>query len=133
MVRFAVAIFCTLVIGNSLGCGTNTAQLPPTAPVTGTVTLDGRPMATGEVVFTVPGEPEQRIQVADGAYTGNAYIGQNNVGVFTYREEAPTSGLSTDTINKVNLVAAQYSYNTTLTADVTADGPNEFKFEARTK
>ncbi len=90
-------------------------------------------MATGDVVFTVPGQPEQRIPVTDGAYSGQAYVGQNNVGVFTYKEEAPTSGLSTDTVNKVNLVADRFSYNTTLTADVTADGPNEFKFDARTK
>jgi len=133
VVRFTIGMLYALAMAATLGCGTEAATLPPTAPVTGTITLDGRPMATGEVVFVVPGEPEARLPVTNGAFSGEAYVGQNRVGVFTYREETPDSGLSTDTVKKVNLVADRFSYNTTLTAEVTQSGPNEFTFDAKTR
>lgn len=125
-----------LVSAIFVGCAPEMPKLPPLAPVKGMVKLDGRPMATGEVVFTLPGMPEQRIPVNDGAYSGEAMVGANQVGIFSYIESAPDSGLATDEVKQTNVVADRFSYHTTLTAEVKAakpEAPNELNFEAATR
>ena len=102
----------------------------------GTVQLDGKQMATGEVVFTLPGMPEQRIAVNNGTYAGQAMVGANQVGVFSYVESASDTGLSTDDVKKTNVVADRFSYHTTLTAEVKEakpEAPNELNFTATTR
>lgn len=125
-----------LVLSAIVGCGTAEPKLPASAPVKGTVHLDGRPMATGEIVFSQPGMPEHRIPVYDGAYTGDALVGANQVGVFSYIESAPDSGLSTDEVKQTNVVADRFSFHTKLTAEVKAakpEAPNELNFETMTR
>lgn len=119
-----------------VGCAPSMPKLPPVAPVKGTVQLDGKPMATGEIVFTLAGMPEHRIAVNNGAYAGEAMVGANQVGVFSYIESAPDSGLSTDEVKKTNVVADRFSYRTTLTAEVKEakpEAPNELNFTATTR
>lgn len=128
----AVLVVSTLLAG----CNQEVSNLPPLAPVKGVVKLDGRPMPTGEVVFSLPGLPEQRMPVNDGAYSGEAMVGANQVGVFSYHESAPDSGLATDEVKQTNVVADRFSYHTTLTAEVKAakpEAPNELNFEATTR
>ncbi len=126
-----VMVACTF--GMLAGCGPAPVKLPPKAAVKGSVKLNGAPLANGEIVFTIPGQPEQRLTVTGGSYTGEATIGMNSVGVFSYIESAPTSGLATDTVQKTNIVAQRFSYQTQLTADVKADTENEFSFDVSTQ
>jgi hypothetical protein len=131
------SVFATLLaLSAMLGCGTAEPPLPAAAAVKGTVHLDGRPMAAGEIVFTQPGLPEHRIPVYDGAYAGEALVGANQVGVFSYIESPPDSGLSTDEVKQTNVVADRFSFHTKLTADVkktTPDAPNQLNFETTTR
>lgn len=106
---------------------------PPKAAVKGTITLNGSPMPSGEIVFTMMGQPESRLTVTNGSYTGEALIGVNSVGVFSYIESPPDSGLSTDEVKKTNIVAQRFSYQTQLTADVKAEGNADFNFDVATQ
>ncbi len=118
------------------GCTTSLPPLPPLTPVKGTVQLDRKPMTRGEIVFNLPGMPEQRIAVFDGAYAGEAMVGANRVGVFSYIETEPDSGLSTDEVKQINVVADRFSFNTTLTAELKEakpEAPNEFNFDVSTR
>lgn len=129
-------VLATLVAVALAGCTPAMPKLPPLAAVKGKVQLDGRPMATGEVVFSLPGMPEQRIPVVNGVYEGQAMVGANQVGVFSYFESEANSGLATDDVQKTNVVADRFSYHTTLKADVKAvkpEAPNEFDFAATTR
>lgn len=133
MRSFVLLLLASVVL---TGCTPAMPKLPPLAAVKGKVQLDGKPMAKGEIVFSLAGMPEQRIAVTDGAYTGQAMVGSNKVGVFSYVESAPDSGLSTDSVKQTNIVADRFSFQTTLTAEVKAakaDAPNEFNFEAATR
>ncbi|WP_425618835.1 hypothetical protein NA78x_002551 [Anatilimnocola sp. NA78] len=134
--RFLVVATLLLMLAGFAGCGPAATKLPPLAPVKGTVKLDGKPMATGEIVFVLPGMPDQLIPVNAGEYSGNAMIGANSVRIFSYFESPPDSGLESDTVKKTNIVANRFSYKSTLTADVKPakpEAPNEFSFEAMTR
>lgn len=130
-------VLATMLVAVVLvGCATDEMPLPPLAPIKGTVQLDGRPMAKGEIVFSLPGMPEQRIPVIDGAYAGEAMVGANQVGIFSYIESAPDSGLATDEVKQTNVVADRFSFHTTLKAEVKKakpEAPNEFNFAATTR
>ena len=134
--RWFVLATMLMVSAFAVGCAPAMPKLPPLAPVKGIVKLDGQPMASGEIVFSLPGQPEHRIPVTAGAYAGNAMVGTNAVGVFSYIESAPDSGLSTDTVKKTNVVADRFSFQTKLSAEVKEakpEAPNEFNFEATTR
>ena len=88
----------------SLGVGCQREGRLPTAPVRGTVTLDGQPVTEGEVVFLpAAGKPSRGRLDAEGAFVLSAYtsgdgavIGAHRVGVIARRgepeewSEAPT-------------------------------------------
>jgi hypothetical protein len=133
MLRNAFVVSCAVTICITLGCGPAEVKPPPTGPVKGTVTLNGEPMAAGELIFSIPGEPVQQIPVTNGAFSGQAPVGKNKVEVYSYQESAPTSGLSTDTVKKTNIVSDQFNVRSALSENVTAAGPNEFKFAVTSK
>jgi len=64
------------------GCGPAEVKPPPTADVKGNVKLNGQPMASGEIIFAVEGQPSQTIAIANGAYAGKANVGKNQVKIF---------------------------------------------------
>ncbi|HEV2969546.1 MAG TPA: hypothetical protein VGY55_06105 [Pirellulales bacterium] len=49
--KLILLLFAVLPLIVTAGCGRGDANLPPRAKVTGLVTLDGRPLATGMVMF----------------------------------------------------------------------------------
>lgn len=77
-----------------IGCGDD-GRLP-TAPVSGVVTLDGRPVIEGEVLFLpATGRPARGKLDADGRFTLRTYassdgavVGTHRVGVVAFRGEA---------------------------------------------
>jgi len=133
MLRNVIAVFCAFLICGSIGCGPPEVKPPPSAQVKGTITLNGSPLPTGEVVFSIVGQPPKTLTVTNGAYAGEATVGKNKVEVHSYKESAPTSGLSTDTVSKEDIVADQFGYQSTLTADVQGGGANEFNFDVKSK
>jgi len=125
-----LAIVCTLV--TCLGCtGPKPVEPPKTYDVKGQVKLDGNPMAEGEISFSLTGEVPQLLQVKDGAYSGKAYVGKNRVEIRSYKAAEPVEmdGKIVNEGSKENILPAQYNSSSTLSAEVTAAGPNEFNFE----
>lgn len=68
-----------LVAGVMWGCGSESDGLPPRAPVSGTVTLDGEPLAFAMVTFHPDGEgnPGNASTREDGSYTVSTYHSQD--------------------------------------------------------
>jgi len=118
----------------TFGCSGRSGQ-PPTAGVKGTITMDGKPLQTGELHFGVPGAPPSVLKVADGKFSGQAPVGQNKVELVILTDGPPNpkyqgSGAAT----KINTAPGKYwGPNTALDAPVSSTGPNEFKFDISSK
>ena len=124
------------------GCGGDDDGLDRRAAA-GTVTVDGAPLAAGTVVF-VPeaGTPGPR---TSAAVTGGAFALPASAGpaVGRHRVEIaaadPTAPAADDESAAARLAAAPPRRpppppdDAGLTAEVAADGPNEFRFELRSR
>lgn len=133
MSRFVALGFLMFAIVTGLGCRDSRPSAPATTAVKGKVTLDRKPMATGEVRFAVPGFPPATFAVKDGAFSGEASVGQNKVDVVLMKDMGFTTTVPKTPI-QVNTVADRFSGpNTTLTADVKKGEANEFTFDVSSK
>jgi hypothetical protein len=126
----ALTLALTFVVVG-VGCGSSERPEAATFAVKGTVTLDGKPMESGEVIFTAPGNTAAAsFEVKGGAFSGKAAAGENKVAVFSYKQgEAVQMGDQKFGGEKVNFIPPQFNQQTTLTAKVAESGANEFKFE----
>lgn len=125
-----VLLMCALVVG----CGSGGSQ-EPAYKVSGTVTVDGKPMADGELYFKTPKTGDfQLVQVKDGRFEGEAKAGDRRVEIYAYRTEkkALMPGGPEETI-KINTIPNQYNSDSKLTATVKPEGPNQFQFELSSK
>jgi len=72
------------------------------------------------------------LEIKDGNFSGEAPVGKNKVGVYIYSEvarpEKEKEKYGGEKSKKNTLPAKYWGADTTLSADVTASGPNEFKF-----
>lgn len=112
------------------GCGGPGAD-PKPVPVAGTVTLDGAPLPGADLDFTADdGNPPQRVEVRDGRFEGAATPGRYKVEIKAYRPANPPRpappGVPVD--QREQYLPARYNRPTTLSAEITADGPNQFDF-----
>ena len=130
MYRLSLAVCIGLAIVWNPGCsGDGKKGPPPAAPVKGTINLDGNPVPTGEIHFGMLGVPPKVLTITDGAFSGEAPVGENQVEVYIY-EEGPPAPTVPDEPTKINVAPAKYwGPNTELKATVTESGPNEFSFE----
>jgi hypothetical protein len=72
-----------------IGCGDGRVKLP-TAPVAGAVTYQGKPLATGRIVFFHPsGQAAATDLNADGTFKLAAFQGKNQVAIMSYIAERP--------------------------------------------
>ncbi|MCC9607108.1 hypothetical protein LOC68_14495 [Blastopirellula sp. JC732] len=128
--RIATAILlalATVAIGCSLG-----KQEPARADVSGEVTIDGKPLEKGLIHFkTVSAGSIDSIDIVDGKFAGKAELGARRVEISAFR--AASGGTPGMDAGEVNYIPAKYNAKSKLTADVTAAGPNEFKFEVTAK
>jgi len=129
--RCVVAACVIAVIGCSRG------DRPDTARVKGLVTYKGEPVAEARVSFVpAQGRPASGATGADGRFTlmtfqpdDGALLGDHTV---TVAKTAPAPGQENDPYaEQISLIPAKYGnlQSSPLKATVTADGPNEFKFE----
>jgi hypothetical protein len=102
-------------------------------PVSGTITMDGKPLTDGLVSFkTVQTGDIETMNVKDGQFRGNAKEGDRRVEIYTFRiNKGDFGGMPMEF--KANLVPPRYSSESTLTAKVTTEGPNEFAFSIQSK
>ncbi len=113
------------------GCSSGSSDIPPLGEVSGTVTLDGTPVANAEVSFLpASGSPSVGKTDDEGQYTlaytqdeSGAEIGKHTVQISKYGE----AGSADDTMNQL---PAKYSQGSTLTAEV-KEGQNSFDFELK--
>ena len=116
------------------GCSSSRVKLPPLAPVSGTITMDGQPLAGVEVLFMSP--------------TGHISFGwtdQNGKYVLQFRNYGPGAGpgLNTVTVKSVpkdpnipienDVIPAVYNSKTTLTANVAPSKSNTFDFDLKSR
>lgn len=127
LAKFNLLLF-SLALLFIAGCGSNTK------PVTGTVTLDGKPLEGASVVFA-PSEGGRTNSVAttdsSGAYAlqytskeAGAMVGDYKVLIF--KPKATDKG-------EVETLPRKYNEESTLTATVTNDGENSFNFDLESK
>jgi hypothetical protein len=123
-----------LALAGGVGCQGTKKPGPPVA-VKGAVTLDGKPLAVGEVTFVKAGEPPAVLEVRAGSYSGAVRPGRNRVEVRAYRAgpKSPTALSTDDPIPKVNYLPGRYNAHSRLEADVVAGGTNDFKFEVQSR
>lgn len=115
--------------GMTIGC---LPASPPktTCPVRGTVSLDGKPLTQGEIYFKTDATGELDVfPIQQGQFAGQAVKGPRRVEIFAYRETqvVPMPGMTPETTRE-NYLPAQYNLNSSLTANLLADEPNELHF-----
>ncbi len=69
----------SLLVG--AGCGGAKVVQPEMAPVTGTISLKGKPLSDATVTFSSAGFPPNTMEVTNGKFSGRAMIGVNKVAV----------------------------------------------------
>lgn len=119
------------LIVSAAGCGGASGPPgPKLAAGKGTVTLDGKPMPSGEVLFISAGQATAA-QVKDGQFSGQFAIGENQVQIFSYREGGQVVEMGGEKFGggKENFIPAKYNVESKLMANVQASGANDYKFE----
>jgi len=132
--RFCVFFGLFLTLGWLAGCGPS--DLPgtrATVPVSGSVSVDGQPLADGEVHFTKSPEIDEIILVKNGKFEGQASAGERIVKIYGFREAKPAEAPGGYTPpggaapSKENYIPAQYNEESTMKETVEANKTFEFK------
>jgi hypothetical protein len=126
------ALFCRFLaafIACSAALGCSGSREEPTYDVSGTVTIDGAPLADGFINFESEppdGKPVGSAQITKGNYATKARAGKKKVTITSNKSTGEKDSGGFDIT--VNWLPARYNANSTLTAEVTAEGPNKFDF-----
>ncbi len=136
----AIGGMCLLLVVDT-GC----QRGPRTAPVTGTVKLDGQPLQFGTVTFQPPSGQSARGDIqADGSFQlstltpgDGAYVGPHKVRITCYQSQAPSAAAPTGgevSLGKL-LIPRRYTFfdQSGLTAVVEDQDENHFDFELSSK
>jgi hypothetical protein len=104
-----------------LGCRSRGVNLP-TAPVSGKVTYQSKPLGFGKVLFFHPsGHAASADIAADGSFTLTAYQGKNNVSVECYEADKPGSNKTRERMMADNKCLIPYRYLSYGTSGLTFD------------
>ena len=126
-----LSLFSFLVIGLTLGCGGSNSRISiEETPVKGSVMVNGKALAEGEIYFIVSGYAPNIIPIANGEYAGKAKVGNNRIEIRSWKEGPPLSTDTTKQPTKVNTIPNAYNDASKLTAEVQLKGENDFKFNA---
>ena len=120
---------CAILLVFAIGCGSGG---PTLLQVTGTVTFDGQPIESGEIIFLAVDKavaPDAG-RIDDGAYDLLVKAGTKRVEI---RASRPVIGRKPNPMGRVyqNYIPVKYNAQSTLTADVKPDGPNHFDYELK--
>lgn len=140
MIRNHLAIF-SLFLVLSAGCSGEKVEKIDTANVSGKVTLDGQPLASGVIIF-LPEQDEQGGQlrgqmvqttVTAGSYTANnVVIGKNRVRISSPRVVGKQMVEGVEYDKEEESIPQKYNTGSTLTALVKKDAV-EHNFELTSK
>lgn len=132
--RSMLSVLCLAML--AAGCGGGAAgDAPETYPVTGKVTMDGQPVPEGSMIFEDPAGKDRSFgaMIKDGEFSTEMTPGKKKVQITATRqskdktEPGPAGGDPVPATEQY--IPAKYNEQTTLEAEITADGPNELKFE----
>jgi hypothetical protein len=129
----AVVAFASVICLFGAGCGGGGPAQPASAAVKGVVNLDNKPMDSGEVMFTLPGEVPDTIPVKSGTFEGKAKIGKAKVEIRSYRPGKKNEMYPDQEPSPENFIPARYNSESKDIKEITKDGPNEFKFDVTSK
>ena len=122
--RIAVLL---VTVGFLVGCDGGPKE-PTPVTVTGTVLVDDKPLANGTISFSAnDGRPPGEGTITNGAYSLQVPPGERRVEIHHYAE-LKEKGPGGETLTK-DTIPAKYNNESTLKAQVTAAGPNEFTFK----
>ncbi len=109
-----------------LGCGGG----GDTVKVTGTVLFDGQPVEQGDIIFrAADGSAADAAKIEGGLYHLETKPGSKRVEINATRESATPAPDGLPTLE--NYIPKQYNQASTLTAEVTDSGKNDFSFELK--
>lgn len=119
------------------GCGRRDGPTRQLIPVSGTVTLDGRPLEQGEVHFVSSdsrsaeeGYYVDACVVKQGSFQGKTAAGERVVQIWSFKpSDAAPDPVTGDKPLPINIIPSRFSENSKLTATVTDSGSNTFVFE----
>ncbi|MFI4852675.1 MAG: carboxypeptidase-like regulatory domain-containing protein [Gimesia chilikensis] len=134
-----VPLVCGMLLIVNAGCSGNSAQKPELAEVTGTVTLDGKPLSDAIIDFfpqSAADKSQSRASSAatdtEGKYTlrydnntTGAIPGEHLVRISKPDGEAEVAGPET--------LPARYNEQTTLQVTVSKTAPNQIDFDLKSK
>lgn len=115
------------------GCGGGVSDAPETYPVSGTVTLDGQPVANGSIVLDIAdgkGKPAAG-GITDGKFSFESTLGSKIVRISAVEETAETDQYGEKV--SVSIIPEQYNVESELKADITADRENILSFELKSE
>lgn len=139
MKAFSFCLILTCIAGILTGCG-GASDAPVTYPVSGKVTLDGEPLAEGNIIFRDAADKVASAagKIENGEFSFEAVAGKKAV-VITATREVPGKTVVGGAPDEPPVPAIEqylpptYNEKTTLEADVSASGANEFTFELKSK
>ncbi|MDY3554501.1 hypothetical protein R5W24_003625 [Gemmata sp. JC717] len=129
--RWWVGLSLVGVLAGLSGCGDADGP-PPRTGVRGTVTLDGAPMAEGQILFLDAGGEGAPafLDVKDGRFEGDVPHGKKKVQILSFKKGKLKTG-EEDPVG-VQVVHPNYNRNSKLTTEVTGSGatPSEFNVQS---
>jgi hypothetical protein len=120
-----------------VGCGDKQVAEAPRAKVSGKITLNGKPVTTGRIIFDLGnGQPPGSFDILDGSYEGLAMIGKNRVIInatrkVSMKEKMKMDGPGYDQMTEENMIPPRYNSASEITREVVAGQPNEFNFDLK--
>lgn len=135
-------IFLSSIVLQFIACGCGGSTGPVTVTVSGSVSLNGKPVPSGQIIFNDVAGVEKAYAglIQDGEFSFPSTLGQKKVSISSPQEVigkstvvggTPGDPVSTENpaLEIVEAIPSRYNETTTLTADVTSNGENEFPFE----
>lgn len=127
LAHFCLLLAVFMACSAALGCSGDREE--PSYDVSGTVTIDGAPLADGFINFeplTPDGQPPGSAQIIKGRYATKSRAGKKKVTITSNKPTGEKDSGGFDITE--NWLPAKYNTNSELSAEVTADGPNKFDF-----
>ena len=128
--QYVIMVTCLLLVG----CGTRSGRVEPKrVPVAGIVIVDGKPLESGTIYFKVPSQGLiDAGQIVQGRFVAKAIPGRCKVELSVpERTTTPRRGLP-DFEGMRDKLPSHLNNDSTLVAEITAEGPNEFSFDVST-
>ncbi len=140
MYKLAHALIALAVVTSS-GCGAGSSH--PTAPVSGTIKLDGQPVANRSVMYQPNGGGMASVGITDAAghYTlkslrgdfDGAVVGKHRVIIRTVSTRTIDTTSDKNDPKAVDPIPKKYNDATELTMEVPADGRDDADFNLSSK